>query len=282
MSIKTQTIIIRDIERISEMRAVERLQKEVWGFDDLEVLPMTLMKASREVGAILVGAFDGDLLVGFAYGLIGLENGRVMVHSDMLAVREEYRNQNLGFRLKLAQRERALSLGLSNMTWTFDPLQSRNAHLNFARLGVVSDRYEINFYGEEASSFLHSDTDRLWVHWPLQSERVRQRIEGTARPAFAQAELEKLRRLVQCGEGSAPQSSRLDEGQADAQVLIEIPGDIISLEKRSLELGRQWREATRRAFIEALAAGYTVEEFYRLNREGPACGAYLLRPGQRC
>ena len=99
----------------------------------------------------------------------------------MLAVRPEYRNSNLGYRLKLAQRERALASGLTRMTWTFDPLQSLNAHFNFAKLGVVSDRYEVNFYGEETSSFLHrTGTDRLWVSWPLDSFRVTRRVEGMA------------------------------------------------------------------------------------------------------
>ena len=166
------SIIIRDIEQISEMREIEALQKEVWGSDDRDIVPLTIFAATREVGAILIGAFDGASLIGFAYSFVGREDGRMVHHSHMLAVRPIYRNFNLGYRLKLAQRDRALAQGITQMTWTFDPLQSLNAHFNFAKLGVVADAYKINFYGEATSSFLHQiGTDRLWVTWSLDSQR---------------------------------------------------------------------------------------------------------------
>ena len=158
------TIVIRDIELISEMREVESLQKEVWGCDDRDVVPLTILAATREIDAILVGAFDGSTLIGFAYSLVGREHERIVHHSHMLAVRATHRNFNLGYRLKLAQRDRVLAQGINRMTWTFDPLQSLNAHFNFAKLGVVADAYKINFYGEATSSFLHQigiGTDRL-------------------------------------------------------------------------------------------------------------------------
>ena len=88
----------------------------------------------------------------------------------LLAVRDEYRDQDLGYRLKLVQRDRALAMGFREITWTFDPLQSRNAHLNFSKLGVFSDSYRIDFYGPQTSSVLHQNgTDRLWVRWPITS-----------------------------------------------------------------------------------------------------------------
>ncbi|MGH9915809.1 MAG: GNAT family N-acetyltransferase, partial [Pyrinomonadaceae bacterium] len=149
------SIIIRDIELFSEMREVEALQREVWACEDRDLVPLSIFAATKEVGAILIGAFDGSSLVGFAYGFVGYEKGHVMHHSHMLAVSPSYRNFNLGHRLKLAQRERALAQGITRMSWTFDPLQSLNAHLNFAKLGVVADTYKINFYGEATSSFLH-------------------------------------------------------------------------------------------------------------------------------
>src|SRR5947207_4820574 len=171
------TIIIRDIDT-SELRAVEALQKEVWGCDDLDVVPAILFVAAKEVGATLIGAYDAASLVGFVYGFTGYEQGHVTHHSHMLAVRPSYRNYQLGFKLKLAQRERVLAQGINCITWTFDPLQSLNAHLNFAKLGVVSDTYKTNFYGEATSSFLHQiGTDRLWVTWPLDSQRVRDRVQ---------------------------------------------------------------------------------------------------------
>src|SRR6185295_12270842 len=97
-------------------------------------VPFSLLVATRELGAILVGAFEGSLLIGFAYSLVGREHEHMVHHSHMLAVRPAYRNLNLGYKLKLAQRERALTQGITRMTWTFDPLQSLNAHFNFAKL----------------------------------------------------------------------------------------------------------------------------------------------------
>lgn len=164
---------IREIRGIDELRAVEALQKEVWGVEDLEVLPAIHMIAAREVGAILIGAFDGAELVAFVYGFPGFEDVHRVIHSDMLAVREQYRDRGLGRALKLAQREAALARNVDRITWTFDPLQSRNAYLNFAVLGVYADRYLRDFYAE-TTSFLHRHgTDRLWVTWLLGGTRER-------------------------------------------------------------------------------------------------------------
>ena len=160
---------IRDITDLPEMRAVEELQKEIWGVGDREVLPALAMLPITAVGGVLLGAFDENRLVGFVFGFLGLDQGQITLHSDMLAVKAEYRSQGLGYQLKVAQRKRALDKGISTITWTFDPLQAANAHLNFARLGVVADRYLVNFYGE-TTSFLHqSGTDRLWLTWMLNS-----------------------------------------------------------------------------------------------------------------
>ncbi|MFZ0747874.1 MAG: GNAT family N-acetyltransferase, partial [Pyrinomonadaceae bacterium] len=168
------------------MREVETLQKEVWQSDDRDVVPLNILAATREVGAILLGAFDGPALVGFAYSFVGREKDRLVHHSHMLAVTPSHRNLNLGYRLKLAQRDRALAQGIDTMTWTFDPLQSLNAHFNFAKLGVLADTYKVNFYGETTSGFLLQigmGTDRLWVTWRLDSRRVRGRILEGSRPS---------------------------------------------------------------------------------------------------
>src|SRR6185436_4677524 len=141
------------------------------GFDAYVTKPIDI-NSLKELGAILMGAFTGGRMVGFVFGFPGILNGETIIHSDMLGVRPEYRSQSLGYMLKLAQRDAALALGVKRITWTFDPLQSRNAHLNFGKLGVTADRYLINYYGE-TSSFLHqSGTDRLWVTWQLDRQRV--------------------------------------------------------------------------------------------------------------
>jgi predicted GNAT superfamily acetyltransferase len=161
----------------------------------------------------------------------------------MLGISEGYRSQNLGYLLKLAQREAALQRGIERITWTFDPLQSRNAYFNFNKLGVIADRYYVDYYGV-TSSFLHRfGTDRLWVTWLLSSERVKARIEGQIKPT-----------------PPAP----IDE----SQLVIEIPTQITSNHEH-------WREATWQAFTSAIDQGYVVSEFFV--NETRQVGSYVLR-----
>ena len=245
---QTSTVTIRQIDDVAEMRAVEDLQKEVWGIPDIEVVPLTQLVAAKEAGGTLIGAFDGEGLIGFVYGFPSFEYGQAAHHSHMLAVKSAYRNLDLGRQLKLAQREQVMAQGIGLMTWTFDPLQSLNAHFNFNKLGVVADRYLPDFYGAEAASFLHqTGTDRLWVSWWLESERVKKMISGD----------------------SAPEPSASDD------VLIEIPDDINSVQQQDPRAALKWREETRRAFSEAIGAGYKVVGFIREKD----VGRYLLRRG---
>lgn len=277
-------IIIRDIQLIPEMREVESLQKEVWACDDRDLVPLTMLAASKEVGAILVGAFNGSSLVGFAYSFVGFENGIPVHHSHMLAVRPSYRNFNLGYKLKLAQRERALAQGVTRMTWTFDPLQSLNAHFNFGKVGVLADQYKINFYGEETSSFLHqigAGTDRLWVTWPLDSQRVREKVKTATSWKETLVDPERIASLIRVGADSVPHSKELSEVSGQERLLVEIPADINKLQRESPELAASWREATRWAFTQAIASGYLVEEFYDGSRTDQPVGIYLLSYGKK-
>jgi predicted GNAT superfamily acetyltransferase len=249
-----KTIVIRDIETLDEMHEVEQLQREIWGVSDLDVLPALALRPQKEVGAILMGAFAGGRMVGFVFGFPGILNGETIIHSDMLGVRSEYRSQSLGYLLKLAQREAALKMGVKRITWTFDPLQSRNAHLNFGKLGVIADRYLINYYGE-TSSFLHqSGTDRLWVTWLLDRERV------DSRP-----DLDEITALIRVDQNGEPvvNTDETDE----SRLVIEIPGEANP---------ERWREPTRAAFTSALDAGYIVNNFYVVKRDDQRIGVYLL------
>ena len=258
-------MLIRDLNQLSEMQAVEDLQKEIWGVEDREILPALAMIPVTKVGGLLLGAFDADELIGFAFAFPGVENQRLILHSDMLAVKPAYRSHGIGYQLKLAQRRRALEEGIDTITWTFDPLQSLNARLNFGKLGVVSDKYYKDFYGE-TTSFLHSTgTDRLWVTWPLNQERVTQRIEGT----LGQQSMDDLPTLVSVGQLQEPIES---EANSAPRQLIEIPTNINLLSKENPELARRWRLATRNAFTNALTNGFVVEEF-ELAEE---VGRYLL------
>ncbi len=264
------------------MPEVEALQREAWGCDDRDLVPLTIFAATMEVGAILIGAFDGSSLVGFAYSFVGYENGHTVHHSHMLAVRPSYRNFNLGYKLKLAQRERTLTQGITLMTWTFDPLQSLNAHFNFGKLGVLADRYKINFYGEATSSFLHQfGTDRLWVSWPLDSRRVRSRLQTGAQRKAPPFDPQGIAPLVRVGLNNEPQRNEWTEVSGQELLFVEIPADFNTLQRESPKLAVRWREATRWAFAEAIASGYLVEEFYRSSRKDHPVGIYLLTDGKK-
>ena len=267
------SIEIRPITSIAEMREVEELQKEVWGIPDIEVVPISQMAAAGAAGGCLLGAFEDKNLVGFAYGFVSYEKGQMAHHSHMLAVKPEYRNYKLGEKLKRAQRKFVLRQGISLMSWTFDPLQSLNAYFNFSKLRVVSDQYFVNFYGDDAPSFLHqTGTDRLWVTWDLtKDEKDKQVDEINFDENFGQ-----LTPLVKVGIDEFPLISDLDEGLRAEQALIEIPVSINDLAKRNVDLAKKWRESTRRAFAEAISAGFLVKNFYRINRGGQKFGVYLL------
>ena len=264
----TTAIVIRDIDTLEEMRDVEELQRVVWGVTDLDVFPALALKPFIEIGAILIGAFANSQLIGFVFGVPGFLNDKKIIHSDMLAVLPAFRSQSLGYLLKLAQRERALKMGVETITWTFDPLQSRNAHLNFAKLGVIADRYEVNFYGETSSTLHQNGTDRLWVTWKLNSERVKNRLNGPA--TIAQLDHGKL---LTVSVDLEPQQS--DVGLESEVLAIEIPQELHAVSDKSLLL--RWREATRHSFQLALRSGYVVMDYVVDQVGEPRVGRYLLQ-----
>jgi len=273
-------VVFRDLESVDDFLQLKAVEKEVWGMGDEDSLPMTLAIACKAVGSIFVGAFAGDKMVGFAFGIFGREHGQTTIHSHMLAVLERYRQHDLGSKLKQAQRERALALGIREMTWTYDPLQSRNAHFNFAKLGIVSENYRVNFYGPETSSVLHRNgTDRLWVRWLLDSRRTRDRMTGKDARAETLDALRLLAPLVSFNGDGRPARADLAESLARQRVSIEIPGEIMEVERIDMGLAREWREATRWAFTEAIRAGFYVAEFCRSIRGQQGPGAYLLERG---
>lgn len=256
-----KSITIRQITTIAEMHKVEDLQRVVWQIPDIEVVPNSQLAAAVKAGGVLLGAFDEEKMVGFAYGFVSFERGQMAHHSHMLAVLPEYRNYKLGEKLKRAQAEFVLQQGIKLMSWTFDPLQSLNAYFNFNKLGVVSDTYYVDFYGDDAPSFLHrNSTDRLWVFWHLKGEKNESEID-----------LENVLRLVKLGENELPQTFALIE---EEHLAIEIPTDINRLQAENPELAVEWRKATRKAFIEAFGKGYIATGFYRISQN---CGVYLLK-----
>ncbi len=274
----TSGIVIRDVEGPEEIRAIEDLQKEVWGLDDRDITPLTQLVAVKESGGQLIGAYDGRTLIGFVYGFLGLEQGKSVHHSHMLAVKPEYRHHDVGFGLKVAQRKRVLEQGITRIVWTFDPLQSLNAHFNFCKLGVLSAEYKIDFYGSETSSFLHRiGTDRLWVTWLLNSSRVRCRLDGKRKCQELQ---QQKAPLVEVGPDGSPRQSDLQAVMEGLYAFIEIPGDINAIQQQNPAVALEWRESTRRAFSEALLSGFIVEDFFRRSRGDQTVGVYMLSRGR--
>jgi predicted GNAT superfamily acetyltransferase len=267
----------RDLESHEDIEQMLRLEREVWGLAESDVTPFTLAVALRAAGSIVVGMFNGRELAGFALAFPSLEQGQIGFHSHMLAVRPAYREHGLGWQLKLAQRERALALGIKEMTWTFDPLRSTNAHLNFAKLGVISNSYRSDFYGPQTSSHLHTNgTDRLWVTWHMADQRVQDRVNGKSARGEVLDTLRHLEPLVRFNGNGRPVESDLAAALSRQRIAIEIPGDMDRIEQRDKNLSREWRMATRWAFTESLNAGFVVTEFCRSIRGQQGPGAYLL------
>ena len=166
-------IALRNCTELEEFRACVALQKEVWGFADNELVPLRIFSLAPKIGGQVIGAWDGETLVGFAFSIPGTRSGHPYLHSHMLAVKEGYRDTGLGRRIKLFQREDAIAHGYELLEWTFDPLEIKNAYLNLERLGAIARRYNINQYGITSSplqGFL--PTDRLVAEWWLTSKRV--------------------------------------------------------------------------------------------------------------
>lgn len=243
--------LIRDFTSHADYAACVALQRETWGHDFNDVVPASIQQVSQKVGGVAAGAFDArGRLVGFVYGMTGVKDGRIVHWSDMLAVRPEAQNAGLGRRLKEHQRRSVAKVGGELIYWTFDPLQARNAHLNFNVFGVRAVEYVRDMYGEDTGSDLHRGigTDRLVVAWPVKKTALERRRREIARAAGAKNVLK-----------------------------VEIPRDVISLMKTNPEQARKWREKSRAALTSAMRThridGFAIEDGTR--------AFYLLSPVRR-
>jgi predicted GNAT superfamily acetyltransferase len=178
------SIVLRRCHGIEEFHACVALQKEVWNFTDAELVPLRMFVVADKVGGQVMGAFESNVMVGFALSVPGTRTGHVYLHSHMLAVRKDYRNAGLGRRLKLLQREDALARGIELIEWTFDPLEIKNAYLNIEKLGAIARRYNINQYGITSSPLQGGlPSDRLIAEWWLRSKRVETLLATGKNPA---------------------------------------------------------------------------------------------------
>jgi predicted GNAT superfamily acetyltransferase len=275
---------IHILETPEEMTAVEHLQRLVWPGADNEVVPKDLILAVVHNGGLAVGAFVGDLLVGVTFGFPGIyptpDGPRLKHHSHILAVHPEWRSQGVGFALKRAQWQIVRKQGVDRITWTYDPLMSRNAHLNIARLGAVCSTYLCSEYGEMHDGLNAGlPSDRFQVDWWLNTERVKRRLSRRSRPTLTLAHY----RLAE----STLLEARLDQGPMPCPpealptlegtlLLIEIPSDFLVLKTIDMSLARAWRFFSREVFEKAFAAGYLVTDF--VHNEGRSF--YALTDGK--
>ncbi len=267
-------IEIRPFRTIEEFRACVDLQEETWGLGFSERVPPAILNVGQRLGGVSAGAYDpSGRLVGFVFGLTGFIDGVPTHWSDMLAVRPGLRDAGLGRRLKAYQREELLARGVERMHWTFDPLQSRNAHLNLTRLGAVVREYVENMYGDTDSP-LHRGvgTDRFVALWEMTSPRVRERFENQGgSPSAALFDDAPVALAAELVDGRSVPGS-VDPDIASDSVRVFIPSDIGRFIEEDPELAREWRLATRSAFSVYLGRGYEVREFLR----GDSSSSYLL------
>jgi predicted GNAT superfamily acetyltransferase len=250
-------IEIRDIVEPDEFEACIDLQRSVWGFSDPDVVTAPMLATCRQYGGIVKGAFEsGHGMLGFVFSFPALLGNRVVQHSHMLAVLENRRDTGLGTGLKVAQLRAAREMGCEVITWTFDPLESRNAYLNLNKLGVRIRRYYVNLYGESSSSTLHSGlgTDRFLAEWYTEPvfEPTSGRIDLQEALNFPQAI------SAEVGEGGWPEPLRLKADLESDSLFVEVPADTQLLKEQNMNLALAWREATRSVLSKYLQNGYEV------------------------
>jgi predicted GNAT superfamily acetyltransferase len=274
---------IRPLTTLDDCRAVTAMEREVWGYTDAEdVVPPPILIVSIRRGGILLGAFDdSDEMKGFVYSMPGLKEGRPTQWSHMLGVAKDARGTGLGAQLKLAQRMHTLRLGIELIEWTYDPLQALNAHLNFAKLGVVVSEYEENVYGA-SSSPLHrgTPTDRFVAEWHITAPHVERRIAAWGQPVMRDQAVASSPVVNPSLNGVVWIRPGLADLTLDAtRLLVEIPTDFAEMLVGEPDLALVWRLHTREIFQTYFERGYRVVDFF-LSREAGR-GHYLLALGDQ-
>jgi len=260
-------IVIRDCATLEEYLECVAIQEETWGRGFSERVPAAILRVTQRVGGVTAAAFDAHgRMLGFVFGMTGVQGHELVHWSDMLAVRPEARGRHLGERLKHYQRDKVCTLGVSRMMWTFDPLVSRNAHFNINRLGAVPTEYAVNMYGTTRSA-LHGvlPTDRFIVAWDCAASTPRATRDENG--AYADAPL-----LNPVSNGT-PSYSDVDNA---VRLRVQIPVDIQPILQDQPALATRWRDVTRRAFAERLAAGYSVTAFVRADERSDELPYYVL------
>jgi predicted GNAT superfamily acetyltransferase len=286
-------IIVRPLETPADFHAAEAVQRQVWPGSELDVLPLHLLTTVAHNGGLALGAFHDQRLVGFLFGFLGTDEGssnrpalaRLKHCSHQLGVLPEYRGQNIGYQLKLAQRDFVAAQGVRLITWTYDPLESRNARLNIAKLGAVCQNYLREVYGDMQDGLNAGlASDRFQVDWWVTSPRVKERLFGQRAPlvlaSFTSAGAEILN-PTSAGADGLPRPSERVLALAGSLALIEIPPNFQSLKAQDMGLAAAWRGHTRSLFEAAFNSGYWVTDFFHETVRDRQRSFYALSRGVR-
>ena len=251
---------IRLVRTHDEFAACEAMSRDIWGAAERNVVPRELLLTMQHNGGLVHGAFlPAGRLVGFCFGFLGMRDGQLRLCSHQLGVLPEFRGSGIGIALKQAQRYDALRRGYELVTWTFDPLEARNAYINLHRLGCVARLYDRDHYGTMEDELNRGlPTDRFEAEWWLR----RAKPVAAAEPQV----------LVRVGTDGEPVREHLDLSARRA-VLISVPPDFQAVKRARPELAMRWRMETRAAFEVALAAGLIAVDFRR-------DGTYVMAPRQ--
>lgn len=244
-------ITIRRMETNADMRLIQLLEREVW---EMEPIPTHQTFTASKNGGILVGAFSRDKLVGFCYGFAGFKEGKTYLCSHMMGIHPDHQSKGIGYLLKQEQRSLAKAIGYDLITWTFDPLESRNAYLNTSRLYGVCNTYLENCYGEMNDGLNRGlPTDRLQIEWWISSERV----ENQWHPA--PVKFEQPIQLGKSGLGHPFIESGLENLPLGAEAIeVPVPEDFQTIKKEDFDLALEWRLNIREAFQKLFTSGFSL------------------------
>lgn len=258
-------VVIKTLQDIESFRRIEALQMEIWGMPERDVVPVHQLQAASGAGGAVIAAVGPDgAFVGFCYGFAGWRDGRPLFYSHMAGVLGGRQLQDIGFRLKCAQRQAAIAMGYDRAVWTYDPLQSVNARFNMHKLGATACRYHVNYYGDMPDELNRGvESDRIEVDWELRSPRVEAATSGQAADRAWPEAPHALRE-----EPATPSPGDPALGLEAPVVLLEIPTDYPAVRVRDQGLAQAWRAASREAFLHYFGRGYRAVDF-------------VLTPGER-
>jgi len=279
---------IRHLETVEDYKAAEEVQRRAWGLSDLDIAPLHILLTIHKSGGLVLGAFDQQtsILLGVLLGFYGRSNdGRWKHCSHMMGVLPEARDRGIGQALKLEQRRLILAERLDLITWTFDPLEARNATLNFTKLGVVSNHYIRNIYGDTLGELNAGlPTDRLSVDWWIRSPRVQARVEAGQEATVWQtannlpAQATSILQVTRLPDG-LPVPEEYNLNSHEPTLALEIPSDFQSLKASDSALALRWRLTTQALFEHYFAAGYTATECVFDQSGGLRRNVYILQTG---